>query len=223
MLQKWYRQERQKLEVLDTRQKAEYIWQYYKLWIIGILCGAYFLCFTLYTALFVPKENWLYLVLANVPPQVQAEQCSSLQQSLADFAGYDLHEKNLVLDTDCYCFPSEEPYNNHYYDKLIALLDGGILDALVMEASELETLGKTGRLLDLQSPLYTVSEKWSDRLIYLDNNFSDYEKERIPIAIDLTGSLLDEMYPDGCAIALSAASQHPQELDMLLSFLFSEG
>lgn len=223
MLQKWYRQEKQKLEVLDTRQKAEYIWQYYKLWIIGILCITYFLCFTLYTALFVPKENWLYLVLANVPPQVQAEQCSSLQQALADFAGYDLHEKNLVLDTNCYCFPSEEPYNNHYYDKLIALLDGGILDALVMEASELEALCKTGRLLDLQGERYKVSEKWSDRLIYLDNNFSDYEKERIPIAIDLTGSLLDEMYPDGCAIALSAASQHPQELDMLLSFLFSEG
>lgn len=223
MLRKWYRQEKQKLEALDTRQKAEYIWQYYKLWIIGILCITYFLCFTLYTALFVPKENWLYLVLANVPPQVQAEQCNSLQQSLADFAGYDLHEKNLVLDTNCYCFPSEEPYNNHYYDKLIALLDGGILDALVMEASELEALGKTGRLLDLQSPIYTVSEKWSDRLIYLDNSFSDYEKERIPIAIDLTGSLLDEMYPAGCAIALSAASQHPQELDMLLSFLFSEG
>lgn len=222
MLREWYRQEKQKLEVLDTRQKAEYIWQYYKLWIIGILCGAYFLCFTLYTALFVPKENWLYLVLANVPPQLQAEQSGSLRQSLTEFAGYDLKEKNLVLDTDCYCFPSEEPYNNHYYDKLIALLDGGILDALVMEAGELEALGKTGRLLDLQSPFYTVSEKWSDRLVYLDNTFSDYEKEQIPIAIDLTGSQLDFLYPDGCAIALSAASQHPQELDMLLSFLFSE-
>lgn len=223
MLRKWYRQEKQKLEALDTRQKAEYIWQYYKLWIICIACALCFLGYTVYTVSFVPKENWLYVVMANVSPQAQAEKGSGLHQALADFAGYDLNEKNLVLDTNCYCFPSEEPYNNHYYDKLIALLDGGILDALVMKAGELESLGKTGRLLDLQGARYQVSEKWSDRLIYLNNTFSDYEKERIPIAIDLTGSLLDELYPDGCAIALSAAAPHPEELDTLLSFLFSEG
>ena len=32
---KWLEQEKRKLEGLSARKKREYVWQYYKLWIIG--------------------------------------------------------------------------------------------------------------------------------------------------------------------------------------------
>ena len=34
----WYYTELKKLYALPWREKIEYIWNYYKLWIIGILC-----------------------------------------------------------------------------------------------------------------------------------------------------------------------------------------
>ena len=35
--QQWFSEEREKLRKLSPRDRAGYIWDYYKLWIIGIL------------------------------------------------------------------------------------------------------------------------------------------------------------------------------------------
>ena len=37
MLREWFHTEQEKLRSMNGRQIAEYIWQYYKLWIIGIV------------------------------------------------------------------------------------------------------------------------------------------------------------------------------------------
>lgn len=225
MLKQWLETEQEKLARMAPGQRAGYIWQYYKLWLIGAACLLLLAGYIGYTALFVPKENWLYLVLANAPATAQLDEDSAFYQDLADFAGYDLKEKNLVLDTNCYCKPSQNSYRNHYYEKLVALLDGGIADGLVMEQEDLLALAQSGRLLDLQGERFALDEKWADRLIYYHNTGSDYPKAEIPIGVDLTGSRLtaqDGPYPMGCAIALSAAAQRPEQLEVLLGFLFQE-
>lgn len=149
-----------------------------------------------------------------------------LHQAYADYAGFDLKEKNLVFDTNCYCNPSEKTYGNNYYNKLVALLDGGVLDLLVMEKEDLQAIGSTGRLLDLEGAHFQLDSRWKDRLIYCENTTSDYEKSLVPVAVDLTGSFLTEAegpYPEGCAVSLSAFSSRPEELERFLNFFLEEG
>lgn len=226
MLRNWFQTEKEKLRSMDRTQIAEYIWQYYKLWIIGIvgaLCiGAYLLTLSLTK----PSENWLYVCFANVPPGTVLAEDGQIHQAYADYANLDLSEKNLVFDTNCYCNPSEKTYGNNYYNKLVALLDGGVLDLLVMEKADLQAVGSTGRLLDLQGEYFQLASRWEDRLIYCENADSDYEKAMVPIGVDLTGSFLtaqDGPYPDGCAVALSAFSSHPEQLEQFLTFVLEEG
>lgn len=226
MLRNWLETEREKLHTMDRAKAAEYIWQYYKLWIIsvvGAVCiGAYLLILSLST----PNENWLYVCFANVPPGSVLEEEGEVHQSYADYAGFDLREKNLVFDTNCYCNPSEKTYGNNYYNKLIALMDGGVLDLLIMEKEDLQAIGSTGRLLDLEGAHFQLDPRWKDRLIYCENTTSDYEKTLVPVAVDLSGSLLTEAngpYPEGCAVSLSAFSSRPEELEQFLSFFLEEG
>ena len=53
MLRNWLETEREKLHTMDRAKAAEYIWQYYKLWIIsvvGAVCiGAYLLILSFLT------------------------------------------------------------------------------------------------------------------------------------------------------------------------------
>ena len=226
MLRNWLETEREKLHTMDRAKAAEYIWQYYKLWIIsvvGAVCiGAYLLILSLST----PNENWLYVCFANVLPGSVVEEEGEVHQAYADYAGFDLREKNLVFDTNCYCNPSEKTYGNNYYNKLIALMDGGVLDLLIMEKEDLQAIGSTGRLLDLEGEYFLLDQHWKDRLIYCENTASDYEKSLVPVAVDLTGSFLTEAegpYPEGCAVSLSAFSSRPEELERFLIFFLEEG
>ena len=226
MLRNWLETEREKLHTMDRAKAAEYIWQYYKLWIIsvvGAVCiGAYLLILSLST----PNENWLYVCFANVPPGTVLQEEGELHQTYADYAGFDLGEKNLVFDTNCYCNPSEKTYGNNYYNKLVALMDGGVLDLLVMEKEDLQAIGSTGRLLDLEGDHFQLDQHWKDRLIYCENTASDYEKSLVPVAVDLSGSLLTDAegpYPEGCAVSLSAFSSRPEELERFLIFFLEEG
>lgn len=225
MLRNWFQTEMEKLRSMNGRQIAEYIWQYYKLWIVGIVGGLSIGVYLLTLSLSTPSENWLYVIFANVPPGTILQEEGQLQQDYADYAGFDLEQKNLIFDTNFYCNPSEKTYGNNYYSKLVALIDGGILDLLVMEEADLKAVGATGRLMDLQSDVYRVDPRWEDRLVYCEPTDSDYEKTQVPVGVDLTGSFLtapDGPYPDGCVVALGANSSHPEQLELFLTYFLED-
>lgn len=221
----WFDTERGKVKKMTPLKAAEYIWMYYKIPIIAIVVAVFVICYMAVLWRTSLRENWFYVCYGNVPATAQVGDDSDLYQEFAQYAGYDLSQKNLIFDDNCYCKPSETPYSNNYYDKLIALLESGVLDALVMESQELEALGTTGRLMDLQGEYYTIDPRWEDRLIYCDNTDESYGKDRVPIAVDLTGSVLTgegSPYPDGCAVALNAYGSHSDQFDVFLTFLLEE-
>lgn len=51
-------EEKEKIVGLPTaREKAEYIWTYYKLWIIGAVALVWFVSFAVWRFFFVPRDN----------------------------------------------------------------------------------------------------------------------------------------------------------------------
>ena len=56
-LPQWYRDEREKLKGYGPRDRLKYIWQYYRLWIIGIGFAVCFIAYALWNYFTVPGTS----------------------------------------------------------------------------------------------------------------------------------------------------------------------
>ncbi|MBQ6207866.1 MAG: hypothetical protein IJK52_12400, partial [Oscillospiraceae bacterium] len=85
-LKNWYAAEREKLRPLSRRAKAEYVWQYYKLWIIALVSILGLSVYITVHRLTVPSDNWLYITFANTYADAAGNR-SALWRGFADASG----------------------------------------------------------------------------------------------------------------------------------------
>lgn len=222
-LPQWYRDEREKLRGYGLRARLKYIWQYYRLWIIGIVFAVGFVGYAVWNYVTVPGNIHFYGILSNT--YAQLGKGSDFYNGFVEAAGYDL--KTGVVEIDCanYCKPSGRVIGNNYYEKLISMLDGGVDDVWIAGAEDVIAVGEAGRLLDLNGDAAaSIREKYADRFIYctpLDESYSD---QPVPIGIDLAGTALTgeySAYPEGAALAVNASTQRPEQVIVFLDYLFA--
>lgn len=222
--QQWFSEEREKLRKLSPRDRAGYIWDYYKLWIIGILSAILLVTAAAIHLHNTAAENWFYVCFGNTFADIGSD--SDFSRDYADYAGYDLREKNLIFNAQCYCKPSENTYGNSYYETLIAYMDSGTLDVLVMEEEDLLAIGASGRLLDLEDERVSgLLERYQDRLVYCTPLREDYGKEQVAVGIDLSGTCLVgeyKAYPEGCVLGISTMAPHLDQVEVFLNYLFED-
>ena len=79
--------------------------------------------------------------------------------------------------------------------------------------------------MDLEDErLGDFTERWADRLIYVKPTV-EYVKDRVPVGIDLAGSILVDAYnayPDGAVLGVSAQAGHLDQVEVFLDYIFSE-
>jgi len=222
-LPQWYRDEREKLRGYGLRARLKYIWQYYRLWIIGIAFAVGFVGYAVWNYVTVPGDIHFYGILSNTYAQLGKD--SDFYNGFVEAAGYDL--KTGVVEIDCanYCKPSGRVIGNNYYEKLISMLDGGVDDVWIAGAEDVIAIGEAGRLMDLNDDaMASIREKYADRFIYctpLDESYSD---QPVPIGIDLAGTALTgeySAYPEGAALAVNASTQRPEQVLVFLDYLFA--
>ena len=222
-LKKWYAAEREKLRSLSRRAKAEYIWQYYKLWIIALVSVVGLSVYITVHRLTVPADNWLYITFANTYADAAGNN-SALWRGFAEASGYDTREKNIYFNNSCYFDPSDTRYNA-YYTYFVAYVEAGTLDAITMERGDLETLGARGRLLDLTMEAADgLAEKYAERLIYAIPADTEYGSEPVPIGIDLSDTCLVtefHIYEGTCALGVSANCPHIDAVERFLEYVFA--
>ena len=222
LLKNWYDAEREKLRPLSRRAKAEYIWQYYKLWIIAIVSVVGLSVYITVHRLTVPADNWLYVTFANTYADVGNG--STLWRDFVDASGYDTREKNVYFQNSCYFDPSDTRYNA-YYTYFVAYVEAGTLDAITMERDDLALLGTRGRLLDLNRPEADgLAEKYADRLIYAIPANEEYGPDPVPIGIDLSDTCLVtefRVYEKTCALGISANCPHIDAAERFLEYIFA--
>ena len=220
----WRREEGAKWAVLSWRQRFQYIWDYYRLWILGALCALSLLAYGAAFLRDAGRDNWFCACFANTYGELG--EGSAFRDEFARYAGYDLGEKNLVFHARIYCDPTRENYVNEYYRLLIALLDSGTLDVLVMERDRLSALGSAGRLMDLEdSRTRALYDAYRDRLVWCVPRDEAHGREAVAVGIDLAGSRLvgeGRAYPADAALGVSALSPHPDQAEVFLRFLFEE-
>lgn len=220
------REDREKLRGERPSQVALYIWDYYRIPIIALLVALALGGYLLFIELTVPKDTWFYACFANT--YADYGKGSNFYAGLADYAGYDLREKQLTINCAIYCNPSNLTGRNYYYDSLVALMDAGALDVVVMGRADIEALGRSGRLLDLSSEKgLGLAERWADRLTaVVPDDTEENGDVPLPVGIDLEGSRVVgdyAAYPGDAWLGVNAHAQHVDQVEVFLQYLFDAG
>jgi len=104
------KRERKKLrEIPGVQDKLLYIWDYYKLWIIGILAAIVVVIYLVTQLDSTRAQYWYYMMIANTVEDVGTG--SRLWRDFEEYAGYDLDEKNMVFNNQIYFDGTEEEWN----------------------------------------------------------------------------------------------------------------
>ena len=221
-LPQWYRDEREKLSEYSLRGKLKYIWQYYRLWIIGIGFVVGFAAYAIWNYVTVPGDIHFYGIFSNTYAQLGPG--TDFYNGFVEAAGYDLSTGVVEIDCANYCKPSGRVTGNAYYEKLISMLDGHVDDVWISQAEDIAAVGEAGRLLDLNSDAAApIREKYGDRFVYctpLDESYSD---EPVPVGIDLSGTALVgeySAYPSGAVLAVNAYTTRLDQVPVFLDYLF---
>lgn len=219
------KQEREKLAALSLRQKLRYIWDYYKLWLIGLAAVMLVAGYLVHHYSNVKKETDIYVAFVGTMEDIGQD--SRFWQGYVEEAGVDAKTVNVTFDTENYFdMTAGSVVGNHYYEKVVVLSDGGTLDAIVMEPEHLALFGASGRLLDLRDErVAALLDRYADRVItvpYIEENGTVSE---VPAGIDLTGSRLieQEQAYTSCALGISANASHLDAVERFLEYLLQEG
>ena len=224
-MRKWWEAEKKKIAAIEgVGNKAAYIWEYYKLWIIGILAGIFLIVYVIVRVTTALSENWFYIMFTNTFADL-GDDCA-LKQEFVDTYQYDLSQKNVVFNNCAYFDYANGVTGNTYFETFVAYTDAGTLDAVTMEADSLISLGESGRLLDLDSEACaSIKEKYGDRFLYCQPYDTEYSTEPVAIGIDISDSrLMTEynIYPDSCAIGIGAMSQNVDAVENFLDMILDE-
>ena len=219
------RSEREKISYLSRREKLSYILEYYWIWIVGIIAAVSFLIFFTYRMFFVSKDYWFYAIYANTT--ADAGERSALWYDFADYEGFDLKEKSMVMNAASYFDPSVRGGTvNSYFQSFVAVTEGGDLDVLTMGKEGITKIGESGRLADLNQPEYQkFREKYGDRFVYCIPYDEEYSTEPVPVAIDVSDSLLVtkyHLYEGDCCLGIGAYTKRPETVEHFLEFIFAE-
>ena len=217
--------EREKIkEISGTGKKIEYIWDYYKLWIIGIVFFIWFVTFAVHQFMTNRQDYRCFMVFANT--YADAGDHSELWEDYVEYAGIDLREETVRFDANSYFDYAKGATGNSYFEAFVAYADSGTLDAIVMGRDSLTALGKTGRLLDLNSEeCSSIRAKYGDRFLYAVPLDEEYGGREVPVCIDISDSrLVSEygIYSEPCALGIGALSQNVESVELFLDFLFED-
>jgi hypothetical protein len=225
-LKSWYIREKEKLQRIDTfRGKAEYIWQYYWLWIVGIVCAVAIISNVVYHYVTALKENWFFITFTNTYADVGNG--SELWKDYVEYSGYDTTVKNVEFNNISYFdYATNHATGNEYYEVFVAHVDAGTLDAVTMERESLEALGSSGRLMDWNDErCASLLEKYQDRLIYSKPYDETYGTDLVPVGIDISDSILMtryQIYPDSCALGIGSNAEHLDALELFLEYILAK-
>ena len=221
---KWFESEKQKMSTMTAGQKASYIITYYWLWILGIVCTVFLICYIASHALFSVKDYWFYGMFVNT--MEDGSNGSALRQDFVVWGGYDTSEKKVEFNARSYFDPTVSGgTNNSYYQAFVALVESGDLDVAVMGEKALQGIGSSGRLRDLRDEdCADIMEKYGDRLVYCIPYDEEYSTDAVPVGIDISDSLLTKkygLYEDDCVLGIAAYSKRIDSVEMFLEFLYS--
>jgi len=154
---------------LDFKEKLNYIWDYFKWWIIGGIAIIVSLIITIPGIIENRKEVQLYVLFLN--SNIAAQEYTPIMDDYVEEANIDMDGKRIVLDTSLYI--DRENANTKAMEnsqKLTVLFASKTIDVLVSDDKNFEFCCSQGAYMDLKELLPAdLYEKYSDKIIMAEN------------------------------------------------------
>lgn len=170
------------LNQLHGKKKIQYIWDYYKL-PLAVLCIFLYIIFYILYHHFSYKNTVLYTALVNVTVGEDLEK--GLTIDFLNFLNLNTSKNKLELYTGLYLTDDEQnayhPYTYASRMKILATIDGELLDVVLMNKEAFDAFSQNGYLCDLdlllsqKNPdLYnSLKSYFISNIIILEDNASD--------------------------------------------------
>lgn len=167
-----------------TGAKAAYLWAYYKIPIVGVLVAVFLVIYFVHA--FMNRDAPEYIDVAMVNNYASAERGSAFYDGFAAQVGKDIEGKIVFDNSNFFNLAKSSEYTNPYYQKLVAKLENGKVDLLLLEEDNLEGIARGGRVMDLslKKPIRRMTAPYADRVV----EYTDDDGKKIPIALDVTDS-----------------------------------
>lgn len=217
-------EEKLKIKEMDSmRKRIGYIWDYYKLWIIGAVALVGLIVY--FTVVFVTREDKpvLDVVLVNNYDDVSDD--SKLAQGFVSYVGEENLPGKVAFDNNAFFnLANNSDYKNSYYMKVLAYLEADTAQVVMCQYDNLIGLAKSGRLADLSDEkISDICDKYKDRIVYYEND----EGVKVPVGIDVSDGYkaagLTE-YTDGKAyVGLSAYAESYEYAEKFVDYMVELG
>ena len=206
------------LKEMEPKKRREYIWEYYKWYIIA---GTFFLIFGTYLIVHyaTKKDIVANVLMVNADVEAADDTGNELFDSFLKENGYDIKQNEIALNDGLYVDPNGVGQENYYsYQSVLTILEAGGADIYFSDDGVYGLIQNIGLLKDLNEVLpKEVLEKYRDNLLYT----TDQETcKSYPSAIKLSENTWlgeSKMYPDGCivGVAFGVADEKMQQKLML--------
>lgn len=232
------------------KEKAEYIWDYYKIPIIAILILIYLIVNIIHSHL-TAKDYVLQGIFLNALAETETVQ--ELEDGFLEAYPIDQNKEDIFLDTSIYYLPDSDQTSLETSYQAIQILSvriaAGEIDFIAAETPVLTEFAYDGYFSDLSEVLsdeqykkyepyflyydkavmeelsdvdYTLEE--ADAVILPDPAKPELMEEPVPVMIDITKcEKLSLLYPNSAknyAFALIANGPHTEKALELLEYLF---
>ena len=118
-LKDWAATEKEKiLGIRGTKKKTAYIWEYYKLWIIGLIFILWFVPFAIHQYRTNAGDYWCYMMFTNT--YADAGNGSDLWKDYTEYAEFDLKEKDVEFNAESYFDYLKGVTGNSYFEAFVA-------------------------------------------------------------------------------------------------------
>lgn len=212
------RREGEKIRALPRRERARYIWDYYKLWIIGLFTALFFLFYLPYRAFFVVTDFWIYATFVGTT--APCGDGSPMWEDFVEYSGFDPGEKQVYFNGASFFDPSQEGGTlGSYFQSFVAAVEAGDLDLACLHRDGLVALGESGRLLDLSEQ--EVFARFADRFVTCIPYDEEYSTEPVPVGIDLSDSrLVTEygLYEGDCVLGVGAYTSRKETVALFIDW-----
>lgn len=217
------RAERKKIsEIPGFAKKVQYIWDYYRYWIIGIAVAIAF-CISIGTSIYnnIKYTQVFYCAIFNNP--LPDEYLENIETEFSAYYGLDPESETMHFDST-YVMDDSDPQTAYMtIQKIGAMIASKSVDVMLGDAFTIEQYAVDGYFYDfkeIMSPeTYAALSPYMKEYTYVENNIS-YTG---PYLIDLTQSKLVQdgvIYVDEPLAGIVINSQNPLVAVEFIEYLF---
>ena len=212
---------RQKINWKDFtfRQKLEYIWDYYRYWILAVVCCAFFIGYTAYEEIAF-REPLMNVIMLNA--QQKTENAAEGFNEFLDSYGYEKYKGAVSVNNSLRFVETKDmEYQNYQFEQyLFALVNTGEQEIFFGNDQMFMTYVDEGMLLDLRQIIpEELLLSYEDQLIY-----SDYfgQEKCFPCAVCITNNRFlfeNQYYDERCYVGVFYNADQPEIAADFMEFL----